>query len=251
MTPTFVRHDATTPRFQNPHFADSERRKKRYPHMKTKQTTTTDRLGSYLTAAIGIGTLAGTADAAIVTFSNSGSFIEGTVDDGDQPTIIIALGDGSNLLIDPYSSGSYLELTFDDAFPYTGRFTGVGTFSGGSYPGISLLGFGDPIFANNSGNSPYTGSLIASGVPQSDFVGNVSGYIGFVTPNNNKGWLSVEFNSDTGLFAYNGGAVATMGEDLTAGATGISAVPEPASTLSLLGLLSSGLLLRQRRNGAA
>lgn len=215
--------------------------------MKQKAKPTPDRLGGYLTAVVSVGTLAGTADAAVITFSNSGSFIEGTVDDGDQPVIVISLGDGTELQIDPYFLSTGLELSFT---AISGRFTGVGTFFGGFYPGISLLSFGDSIFANNSGTYPYIAKLVKGEIPQSDFVGDVSGYIGFVTPNNNKGWLSVDFNSATGLFAYNGGAVATMGEDLTAGATAVSAIPEPSSALATIGLLAGGMMIRRRKQAA-
>ena len=87
------------------------------------------------------------------------------------------------------------------------------------------------------------------GTPQADFVGDVSGYIGFITKFGNKGWLKVAFNSTSGLFSYDGGAVATAGEELTAGQT-VAAVPEPASVLGTLGLLSAGMFVRRRRLAA-
>jgi len=134
-----------------------------------------------------------------------------------------------------------------------GRFTGTGTFGVGSYPsnypGISLLGSGDMIFANPASPYPFAGVLVIGGTPQADFVGDVSGYIGFVTEFGNKGWLKVAFNSTNGLFSYDGGAVATAGEELTAGQT-VAAVPEPASVLGTLGLLSAGMFVRRRRLAA-
>jgi hypothetical protein len=213
--------------------------------MKNRRKSTWDRLGSYLTAAIGVGTLAGTADAAIVQFFDSGSFIEGTVDNGDQTTIPVPLGDGSTLEIDSDGYGLNLELTFSG--PSTGRFTGTGTFLIGLYPGVSLLHHGDPIYANNSGSSPSIGSLVVASIPQYDFELADAGFVGFVTPNGNKGWLAVGFYPSTGQFGFYGGAVATAGEELTAGSLGGSPIPEPASALSTMGLLASGLLIRRRK----
>lgn len=207
-------------------------------------------LASYLTAGLGASCLAVTADAAIVTFSNSGSFIEGTVDDGDQPTISFSLPDGSGLMIDSYGSPSFFELNLSGL----GRFTGpsgvwVEDYYGYQFPIINLLGFGDPIFAHSS-TSSYSNSatLVGYGEPQADFTGDVSGYLGFVTEFGNKGWLKVAFNSTTGLFSYDGGAVATAGEELTAGQ--IAAIPEPASVLGTIGLLSAGMFVRRRRLAA-
>ena len=205
-------------------------------------------LASYLTAGLGAGCLAVTADAAIVTFSNSGSFIEGTVDDGDQAAINLTLPDTSQLAIDPFVPANYLELRLSNG----GKFTGTGYFTSYyfSYPNVSLLGLGDAIFANSSvSESANQASLVANGTPQADFTGDVSGYIGFVTEFGNKGWLKVAFNSTTGLFSYDGGAVATAGEELTAGQT-VAAVPEPASVLGTLGLLSAGMFVRRRRLAA-
>jgi len=210
--------------------------------------TNPKQLASYLTAGLGAGCLAVTADAAIVTFSDSGSFIEGTVDDGDQTTSSLTLPDGSSLSIDSGTSRFFLDL----ALSSTGRFTGPGgVFGNGDYeyPIISLLGLGDPIFAHTS-SSTYsaTAMLVYNSLPQADFTGDVSGYLGFVTEFGNKGWLKVAFNSVTGRFSFDGGAVATAGEELTAGQ--IAAIPEPASVLGTIGLLSGGMFVRRRRLAA-
>lgn len=203
------------------------------------------RLTSYLNAGLGACCLGVTADAAIVTFSNSGSFIEGTVDNGDEPTHSITLPDTSVLKIDPGSYPRYLQLRLDAG----AKFTGTGGFEN-DYSSVSLLDFGDAIFANSfSSFYPETALLVADGKPQPDFTGNVSGYIGFITGFGNKGWLKVAFNSTTGLFSYDGGAVATAGEELTAGQT-VAAVPEPASVLGTLGLLAGGMFVRRRRLAA-
>jgi hypothetical protein len=211
------------------------------------QNKTTTRLGGYLTAAVTCSTIASTASAAIVTFANSGSFIEGTVDNGDQPTITIALPGGENLFIDPFNSPSFLDLTFDTSFTVTnGRFTGSGlSIASSLYPGLDLLSYGDSIFANNSGYYPAKGSVVSQGTPQSDFVGDVSGFIGFITPLGNKGWMDVAYNSTTGLFQYNGGAVATAGENLRAGV-----VPEPSTAVLSLGALAAGAFIRRRKQAA-
>ncbi len=214
--------------------------------MKLQNKTTSNRLGGYLTAAVTVGTLARTASAAIVTFSNSGSFIEGTVDDGDQPTISITLPDTSLLKIDSEPGSNFLDLSFSN-MGYLARFTGSGTLTSGfyTYPSVSLLNLGDTIFANNAGDFPSFASIVNNGTPQNDFVGDVSGFIGFITPLGNKGWLDVAFNSTTGLFQYNGGAVATAGEDLLAGA-----VPEPSTAVLSLGALAAGAFIRRRKQMA-
>ena len=126
----------------------------------------------------------------------------------------------------------------------SGRFTGTGTFYGGEYPGVSLLQTGATIFANNSGTSPYIGSLVAPSNVQPGFVGNVNGYVGFIDTLGNEGWLKVAYNSSTGLFSYDGGAVETSGAPLLAGQVG--AVPEP-SVAALLALGAVGVLHRRRR----
>jgi len=210
------------------------------------QNKTTTRLGGYLMAAVSCGTLASTASAAIVTFSDSGSFTEGRLDDvSDQPISNITLPDSSFLKIDPGFSGAYLILSLN---PDGGRFTGTGTIPTlyTTFAGISLLNLGDSIFANN--DSPQYANyavIVNSGTPQSDFVGDVSGYIGFITANGNKGWLDVAYNSATGLFQYNGGAVETAGGSLTAGQ-----VPEPSTAVLSLGALAAGAFIRRRKQAA-
>jgi hypothetical protein len=218
--------------------------------MKTHTIHTNNRLTNYLTAAVSAGTLASTASAAIVTFSDSGSFIEGTVDDGDQPTITIPLAGGENLFIDPYGGARWLSLAFNNDFfartTTNGRFTGAaGTGYSVSYPRINLLSYGDAIYANNSGDNPFAAGLVNNGIPQADFVGDVSGYIGFITPLGNKGWIDVGYNSTTGLFRYNGGAVGTGGTNLTAGQ-----VPEPSTAVLSLGALAAGAFIRRRKQAA-
>jgi hypothetical protein len=209
---------------------------------------TQKQLASYLTVGLGAGCLAVTADAAIVTFTGSGSFVEGAAAGDDMPTTSLTLPDTSVLDIDSDSHSSHLFFWLGPA----GRFTGTGTSGVGpyplNYPGISLLGRGDGIFANDASYYPNLGGLVIGGTPQADFVGDVSGYIGFITEFGNKGWLKVAFNSTTGQFSYDGGAVATAGEELTAGE--IAAVPEPASVLGTLGLLSAGMFVRRRRLAA-
>jgi hypothetical protein len=176
-----------------------------------------NQLAAYLTAGLGAGCLAATADPAIVTFTGSGSFVEGTIFDVDVPTTSLTLPDASVLEIDSDQFADLILLYLGNE----GRFTGTGTSGVGFYPlncpGISLLGRGDLVFANPASPYPFSEVLVMGGTPQADFVGDVSGYIGFITKFGNKGWLKVAFNSTTGLFSYDGGAVATAGEELTAG----------------------------------
>ena len=208
----------------------------------SKIPESSNQLAFYLTGLAGAAALTGTSQGATVSFADSGSFYQGLSSTPDVPTVNIPLPDTSVLNLDPGSSGNYLELTFDSNWDGNGRFSGTGTFHS-QYPGISLLQFGDSISANNSGTYPGRGSLVANGVPQAAFTGNVSGYVGFVTPLGNKGWLAVSYNSSNGLFTWNGGAVETSGGPLTAGA---AVVPE-ASSAALLALGAIGMLRRRRK----
>ena len=213
-----------------------------------KLAESSNQLALYLTGLAGVATLTGTSQGAIVTFNSSGSFYQGLASTPDEPTINIPLPDTSVLNLDPGANGSYLDLAFDATgylYASNGRFTGTGTFFN-SYAGISLLQLGDTISANNSGSYPGFGLLVDDTIPQSSFTGNVSGYIGFVTPLGNKGWIDVAYNSSTGLFAWDGGAVGTAGEPLTAGLT---AVPEPSSA-ALFALAVGGMAMLRRRKAA-
>jgi|GEM_PF-6208373 len=219
-------------------------------HPSSRVSESTTRLAFYLTGLAGTAALTSTSQGAIVTFSDSGSFYQGLSGQPDQPMINVTLPDTSLLKLDPYFSGTYLDLSLakaghtTDLYDTAGRFTGTGTVFGGQYPGVSLLQAGDAISANNSSSVPWIASLVNNGTPLPGFTGNVSGYIGFVTPVGNEGWLKVTYNSGTGLFSYDGGAVETSGAPLLAGQVG--AVPEP-SVAALLALGAVGVLHRRRR----
>ena len=208
----------------------------------SKIPESSNQLAFYLTGLAGAAALTGTSQGATVSFADSGSFYQGLSTTPDVPTVNISLPDTSVLNLDPGDSGNYLELIFNSDWHSTGRFTGSSTFQNG-YPGVSLLQFGDAISANNSGSYAGVASLVNDGTVQLGFTGNVSGYVGFVTPLGNKGWLAVTYNSTSGLFTWNGGAVETSGGDLTAGAT---AIPE-ASSAALLALGAVGMLRRRRK----
>ena len=212
----------------------------------SKNQESTHQLTFYLTGLAGAAALTGTSQGAIVAFIDSGSFYQGLVSTPDVPTLNITLPDTSVLNLDPGSDGKYLDLSFNKtgySFGSDGRFTGSGSFHS-IYAGISLLHLGDAISANNAGSYPGFGMVVYNTVPQPGFTGNVSGYLGFVTPLGNKGWLAVSYNSANGLFTWDGGAVETAGGSLTAGQ--LTLAPEPSSA-ALLAFGAIGMLRRRRK----
>jgi hypothetical protein len=72
-------------------------------------------------------------------------------------------------------------------------------------------------------------------------------FIGFRSGNNHYGWLEVTWDSVSKDFEFIKGAFNDVaGEGIEAG-RGASAIPEPASVLSTMGMLASGLLIRRRK----
>ena len=211
-----------------------------------KLAESSNQLAFYLTGLAGAAAITGTSQGVTVDFINSGSFYQGLASTPDEPTVPITLGDGCILQLDPGSSGAYLDLRITTSTNgANGRFTGTGTFHG--YPEVSLLHLGDAISANNAGNYLNFCNIVYNLNVEPAFTGNVNGYIGFVTDLGNKGWIKVAYNSSTGLFSWNNGAVGTSGSPLTAGQT---AVPEPSSA-ALLALAVGGMsMLRLRRKAA-
>ena len=206
-----------------------------------------NQLPLYLAGLAGSAALATTGQGAIVDFTNSGSFYQGLASTPDEPTVPITLGDGCILQLDPGANGTYLDLKMTTSTGgANGRFTGTGSFFG--YPEVSLLHLGDAISANNAGSYPNFVDIVYNLNVEPAFTGNVNGYIGFVTDLGDKGWIEVAYNSSTGLFSWDGGAVATAGESLTAGQ--LAVVPEPSSA-ALLALAVGGMsMLRLRRKAA-
>jgi len=194
--------------------------------------------------------------ATIVPFSDSGSFVEGTMDDGDQPTITIGLADGSNLYLDPYGTlidpGTTFEMVLGNgAGTYGGLWDNTGGVIG-FYVAPTVLGSGSPINPTDPGViAPYVGMPVRGGTALGDWTtGFTDQYVGFVTPLGNEGYLKVSWNPTSGLFSYNGGAIEDSGADLTTPAAASSSAPEPG-TLALLCAGAVGLARRRRALKAA
>lgn len=74
-------------------------------------------------------------------------------------------------------------------------------------------------------------------------------FMGFRSSNGHYGWLEVTWDYTTGDFEILGGAFEDVaGVGIEAGA--VAAVPEPASVLGTLGLLSAGAFVRRRKVAA-
>jgi hypothetical protein len=222
--------------------------------MKNRRRSTCDRLGSYLTAAVTVGTLANTADAAIVNLDVSS--ISGA-NAGIAPG-----GQRSNILLSSLGLGA-AGLTGD--FDLYNRNTGDYT-----YHGIDIDGGGG--FAINGGDaSPrnfnaggtidgtaeFSGKTVETVFYYSDNglnsviafspVFGPDSFLGFRSGNNHYGWLEVTWNGTDTFEIISGAFEDQAGVAINAG---VSAVPEPMSMLSTMGLLASGLLIRRRKLAA-
>ena len=74
--------------------------------------------------------------------------------------------------------------------------------------------------------------------------------MGFKTAHGQYGWLEVTWDRGKDEFEIISGAYESeVGVAILAG-QGASAIPEPASVLSTMGMLASGLLIRRRKQVA-
>jgi hypothetical protein len=214
-------------------------------NMKNKRKSTTDRLSSYLTAAIGISTVVGTADAAIVSLD-------------------ISAFDGPNAGLADYTDDVFLIIP-GNVFVIANQFQypiGSVGFTGAmailpelnlamKSDGTGLYNFaaGASIGASTNWNSVYVydSYFNKDGSKQLDW--NAGSFMGFRANSNTAtplyGWLEVTWDADTNTFEFLSGAYDNTGAAITAGP-----IPEPASVLSTMGLLASGLLIRRRKLAA-
>jgi hypothetical protein len=215
--------------------------------MKNKRSNVGDRLGTYLTAAVGIGTLAGTADAAIVDLDVSTiSALNGGVAPGAVRFVNFSTLGGPSGTIVLYNYTGY-------AMGISGKNGAKLAVDGAGNASPHRFTLGQQIDASAqwvAGDPPNTyRSLFYHYYDKSpDFGAN--SFMGFRSTDNKYGWLEVTWNGSTEEFYIVSGAYEDSGNSIKAGADSISAIPEPASVLSTMGLLASGLMIRRRKLAA-
>ena len=206
------------------------------------------RLGNYLAAAVGVSTLAGTSDAAIVNLDVSP-----------------ISGPNGGLAPNTYSAAFFTALGAPDL---TGFFYVVNGFQGltglamlqGSiagqdptYSGLGPFNFAAGEVIDENADFPANGfynlfkAESGGSLTSPDF--GPGSFIGFRSANGHYGWLEVTWDSTSGIFEILSGAYEDVpGVGIQAGA--VAAVPEPAGALGTLGLLSAGMFLRRRKRAA-
>ncbi len=203
--------------------------------MKNKRKTNTDRLGAYLTAAVGIGTLAGTANAAtVVTLYGPGAQNPST-----SPATPLGINIGKSIpplnIFDADLSGSISSIFAKSGSAYFTQgsdlvaslaglkgtyYSFKGGFQGGAQAGP--LNYANISFNGNDG--------VYEAVAQFFFTGTGAGYL-----------MALARSDDYSALSISAGKAAI---------DGASAIPEPASVMSTMGLLASGLLIRRRKQAA-
>jgi hypothetical protein len=201
-------------------------------------------LATYLTAGLGAGYLAATADAAIISLDvSSVSGSRTATDSGARFNWDIA---GNTLYVDAYEDGALANVGMapywdgDLNLAMTADNDGLFKFATGA-----IIGSG----ANWASDGNSSSLFNYDGTKQPAWGGG--SFVGFQANNGTTplyGWLEVTWNGiDT--FEILGGAYDDSGAPITAGPT-VAAVPEPASVLGTLGLLAGGMFVRRRRIAA-
>jgi hypothetical protein len=209
--------------------------------MKTKRITQSNRLGSYLTATVGIGCLTGNSEAAIqiidiTPFAGpNGGISPGAKWRGD----FVGVTNGLEIYNSNYQQWG---LDGDNGVMFAVNslaYAAIRNFSSGATIDGAAT-FADFI--------KHTGFRYEANPAAPDFGAN--SFVGFKA-NGKYGWLEVTWESSTDTFEILSGAYQDqVGVAIHAGDTGVSAIPEPASLLSTMGLLASGLLIRRRKLAA-
>lgn len=213
---------------------------------------TQNHLTTYLTAGLGAGCLAATADAAIINI---------------DVTSVIGINAGLDNAYTVFTvAGTLAGLGSDFSFGLGHYADSIG-LGGVAGTEIAIAGnYASPMnFATGSlidSSATFTGFGAASGFKHtdttqdpvqiyksSDFTLNPVSHIGFRTAEGNYGWLKVTWDGQSEEFQILSGAYELEpGVGILAGA--VAAVPEPASVLGTLGLLSAGMFVRRRRLAA-
>jgi hypothetical protein len=214
--------------------------------MKPQEGSAGDRLGSYLAAAAGIGSLVTAADAAVVHLDVSSiAGVNGGLPSGQQMTASLA-SLGSDLdgdLILSHRQSSYGSV-FTGIFPTAG----ASMANAGSTNTPTNFSGGTPIGSDSAFTAAKYDNLFATNSYVSPDFGADS-FIGFKSGDGHYGWLEVTWDSSNGNFEILGGAYEDVaGVAIQAGA--VAAVPEPAGALGTLGLLAGGTFFRRRKQAA-
>jgi hypothetical protein len=213
--------------------------------MKTKRVTTTNRLGTYLTATVGTSLLAAVqSDAAIVAIDIEPTGFNIAGPNGNAPS-----GDYRLAYDFPMAGGGLMVAFngFDSQYIYgIIGVSGLEFATAGALLTPTNFSSGTPI---GSGafivGNPYNSIFGVSGVDVvTDFGPN--SFMGFRTAQGNYGWLEVTWTGLTNEFEILGGAY----EDQAGVPIAAGAIPEPVSMLSTMGMLASGLLIRRRKLAA-
>jgi hypothetical protein len=204
-------------------------------HKKMKHTLKSVR--TLAATLITFGSLAGGANAAVVSFNVSQTFTQGT-GQSDLAATTVSIGSAGSFVVDPGSSGEYLD--FD--FTVGGAFASTGISPAG-YPWMRSFDAGETITVSLDFNTSNWTTILDGGVTTSPWDSSHNGFIGFRANGGELGYISYDFSRSSGLstITLNEGAFESI-----AGQS-ISIIPEPSSAF-LLGLGALAVLVRRRRN---
>ena len=247
-----------------------------------KTSLSTHRLAGYLAATATLGTLASSTEAAIVSLDVSsisgpnGGLTQGP--DGftfvDLQTLSPSAPAGAMALANTFNPENSLrlmgfvgyptEFALDDIIKPT-NFSASADISAAAFPDLPpvaslffLSGTDVTLSSPDFGPDSYMGFRVPEEMlpnpladpdnPDYDPAAPTQ------IPNGNYyyGWLEVTWNTADEEFQILSGAVnTTLNAPITAGTGGVSAIPEPSSSVGTLGILAAGMMIRRRGKKAA
>jgi len=198
-------------------------------------------------ALLAIASLAGAANAAVVSFTINQTFSQGGGVASDLPETSVSIGGAGSFFVDPGNSKQYFDFRFA-----TGTFSTLGFITDAdldTYYVLESFAYGSLIDSTTVGvdASAYTDldSILVNDVTTSPWDNTHDGALGFISDSGQYGYINYEFqrsvNANTSTITFTDGAYESKA------GVGINVVPEPTAGL-LLGLGSMGLLLRRKRH---